>query len=280
MTRIFGSILSNCKYTLSSARFWAAVAGYLTLLIFATADYYHSEAEVWYLLHYSRTFGSYYFNLVICALPGAALFAEEWCSDRFVLSYSRSGKKEYAVSTILSSFLSAFLVAFIGTALYVGIYSLINPITSDAGDIVFAQQISGYANGGLLYNGHIFAYYFLEIFNTSCFMGLFSALATMLSTVLTNSYITIIMPLVLYEIISTLCSVLHAPMLSHPYYVFSGSNTVFRILHPSRELDAESNFSVISMLYPLIYLAVCLAIITIISHFLIKRKYENNSDIR
>ncbi len=111
-------------------------------------------------------------------------------------------------------------------------------------------------------------------------MGLFSALATMLSAVFTNSYITIIMPLVLYEIISTLCSILHAPLLSHPYYVFSGSNTVFRILHPLCELEAESNFSVISMLYPLVYLAVCLTIITIISHFLIKQKYEKNSDIR
>lgn len=280
MTRIFGSILSNCKYTLRSVRFWAAVAGYLALLIFATSDNYHSGAEVWYLLRASREFGSYYFSLVICALPGAALFAEEWCSERFIFSYLRTGKKEYAVSVILSSFLSAFFVAFIGTALYIGIYSLINPITTDVNDIFFTQQMGSYSNGGLLYNGHIFAYYFLDIINTSCFMGLFSALAAMLSAIFTNSYITIIMPLLMYEIIATLGSVLSAPLLLIPNYVFSPSVTVIMLLHPSRKITAENNFTVISMLYPLIYLFVCLTIITIISHFLIKRKYEKNSDIR
>ena len=280
MTRILRNISSNCKYTLCSVRFWAAVAGYLAMLIFATSDYYHSGAAVWYLLRLSRAFGSYYFSLVICALPGAALFAEEWCSERFVFSYLRTGKKEYAVSTILSSFSSAFLAAFIGTSLYIGIYSLINPITGDANDIIFAQQMGGYTNGGLLYNGYALAYYLLDIINTSCFMGLFSALATMVSAVLTNPYITIIMPLLMYEIISTLCSILSVPLLINPHYVFSAGNTVIMLLHPSRAITAENNFTVISMLYPLIYLSVCLTIITIIFHFLIKRKYEKNLDIR
>ncbi len=280
MTRIFGNISANCKYILRSGRFWAAVGGYLALLIFATADYYHSGAEVWYLLHFSRAFGSYYFSLVICAVPGAALFAEEWCSERFVFSYLRTGKKEYAVSVIMSSFLSAFFAAFIGTALYIGVYSLINPITSDINDIMFTQHMGGYTNGGLLYNGHIFAYYFLEITNISCFMGLFSALATMLSTVITNSYITAIMPLLIYEIISTMSNILSAPMLLHPHYVFSASNTVMRLLYPSREITAENNFTIVSMLYPVIYLLICLTVITIISYILIKHKYEKNSDIR
>lgn len=280
MTKICGNISTNCKYILRSVRFWAAVAGYLALLVFATADFYHSKAEVWYLLRLSRAFGSYYFSLVICALPGAALFAEEWCSERFVFSYLRTGKKKYAVSVIMSSFLSAFLAAFIGTTLYIGIYSMINPIAGNADDIFFTQQMGSYSNGGLLYNGHIFAYYFLDIINTSCFMGLFSALATMLSTMLTNSYITVIMPLLAYEIISTLCGILSAPLLLHPHYVFSAGVTVIMLLHPSREITAENNFSVISMLYPLIYLLICLTVITIITHFLIKLKYEKNSDIR
>lgn len=280
MTRIFGNISTNCKYILRSARFWAAVAGYLALLIFATSDYYHSGEEVWYLLHFSRAFGSYYFSLVICALPGAALFAEEWCSERFVFSYFRTGKKEYAVSVIFSSFLSAFLTAFIGTALYIAIYSAISPVTSDANDIFFMQHMSGYTNGALLYNGHIFAYYFLEITNISCFMGLFSALATMFSTVITNSYITVIMPLLIYEISSTLSNILSAPMLLHPHYVFGANNTVIRLLYPSRDITAENNFTVVSMLYPAVYLMICLMIITIISYFLIKHKYEKNSDIR
>lgn len=280
MTRIFGSISSNCKYNLRSVRFWAAVAGYLALLIFATADNYHSGAAVWYLLRLSRDFGSFYFSLVICALPGAALFAEEWCSGRFIFSYLRTGKKQYAVSMILSSFLSAFLVAFIGTFLYIGIYSLINPITSGADDIFFVQQMGSYSNGKLLYDGHVFAYYLLNTINTSCFMGLFSALATMLSAIFTNSYITVIIPLLMYEIISTLFGVLSVPLLLNPHYVFGNGVTVIMLLHPSRDITAENNFSVISMLYPLIYLAVCLTIITIVSYFLIKRKYEKNSDIR
>lgn len=280
MMRIFRSISSNCKYNLRSIRFCAAIAGYLLLLVFATADHYHSGAEVWYLLRLSRDSGSYYFSLVICALPGAALFSEEWCSEKFIFSYLRTGKRQYAFSMIFSSFLSAFLVAFIGTALYIGFYSLMNPITSDTGDVFFVQQMGTYSNGKLLYDGHIFAYYLLNVINTSCFMGLFSALATMLSTIFTNSYITIIMPLLMYEIISTLCSVFSAPLLLNPNYVFGAGVAVIMMLHPSCNITAENNFSIISMLYPLIYLAACLTIITIIFHLLLKRKYEKNSDIR
>lgn len=280
MKRIFSNVFLNCKRSVYSIRFLAAIAGFLLLQLFATSDYYHSGAAVWYLLRYSKTFGSDYFNLVICALPGAALFAEEWCSERFVFSYLRTGKKEYSVSLILSSFLLAFLVAFIGTALYIGFFSLTNPITSDTSNIVFRQQMGGFANGGLLYNGHIFAYYLLDIINTSCYMGLFSALATMLSVVITNSYITIIMPLLMYELTSTLFSVLSVPPLLNPHYVFGVWNIIIRALYPSLEITAENNFSVTSMLYQLIYLLACLTIITIITHFLIKQKCEKSSDIR
>lgn len=280
MTRIFKSILSNCKYVFRSVRFWAAVAGYLALLIFATSDFYHLGAEVWYLLRCSRAFGFEFFGLVICALPGASLFADEWCSERFVFSYLRTGKKEYAVSTILSSFLSAFLVAFIGTSLYIGIYSLINPLISGGTDISFAQYMATYTNGGLLYNGYVFAFYSLYVINISCYMGLHSAMATMLSAVITNSYITIMMPLLIYEFTLMLSNILPTPILLVPYNVFNSVNVVIGCLHPSRKITAENNFTVISMLYPFIYLLVCLTIITIITHFLIKQKYEKSSDIR
>ena len=143
IAKIFGNISSNLKYLFRSVKFWAAIAGYLALLIFATSDYNHETAEVWYLLRYSRAFGSYYFSLVICALPGAGAFAEEWCSERFVFSYLRTGKKDYAVSMVLSSFLSAFSVAFIGTALYIGILSLKCPVTNDPSDVMFIQAMRG-----------------------------------------------------------------------------------------------------------------------------------------
>ncbi len=278
MTRILRSVFSNLKYTFRSARFLAAVAGYLALLVFATADFYNKNSAVWYLLRCAKSFGSFFFCLVICALPGAAIFAEEWLSGRFIFSYLRAGKKEYAVSIILNSFLSAFFTAFVGTTLYIIIYSFINLITSDHDNIFFVQQMGVYANGKLLYDGKIFAYYFLDVLNTSCFMGLFSALAAMLSAIFTNPYITTVMPLLLYEVIINVLNKFSAPMLSNPAYVFSSGVTVIEKLHPARDITAENNFSVISMLYPLAFTAVCLAVIMIISYFLIKRKYEKNSD--
>lgn len=261
--------------SLCRAKFWLAVMLYIGLLTLVSQDLISPEATVCYILHYAFANSTSYFLLVICAFPNAAVFAEEWAAKRFVASYTRSKKDPFAASMIISSFLSAFTVSVIASVIFMTILSINYPLVGDVSDIGFIQAMGGYANGGLALSGNYFLYYFMEFVTQGCLMGLFSALSTLLSIKLTDSNIAVIMPMILYIIITNVMSLLSVPKLLNPYHIYSQSGTVYRTFFPN---GAES-FSIISMLYPLIYTAVLLSVFVIAAYFMIKRKYEKYNDI-
>lgn len=274
MRTVFSCIALNMSYTLRSVKFWGAAAMYLLLIYFyaGTDDIMHDGSAVYYILQYTlQNGGTLQFGLVACAIPAAALFADEWCSGRFIYSYMRAKKRGYAVSVILSSFLAAALVSIIATTVYVGLLSLSHPLTGDVAKITFIQAaLRSYANGGLMVKGHYFAYYLVTILTQACCMGIFSALATMLSVKITNVYAAIVSPMILYLLVTNLFSIFKVPFLLNPYNIYDGSNNILRVLSPGN----GENFTVISMLYPFIYTVAVLVIISVISYFWIRQKYE------
>ena len=117
--------------TLVRAKFWLAVALYMGLLVLISQDLISPNATVYYILHYAFANSTSYFLLVICALPNAAVFAEEWSTKRFVASYARAKKDPFAASMIVSSFLSAFGVSMIASVLYMTLLSFKFPLFGD-----------------------------------------------------------------------------------------------------------------------------------------------------
>ncbi len=261
--------------TLVRAKFWLAVALYMGLLVLISQDLISPNATVYYILHYAFANSTSYFLLVICALPNAAVFAEEWSTKRFVASYARAKKDPFAASMIVSSFLSAFGVSMIASVLYMTLLSFKFPLFGDVSDIGFLQDMGGYANGGLAISGNYFLYYLMEFTTQGCLMGLFSSLATLLSIKLTDSNIAVVMPMILYIIVTNVMSLLSIPRLLNPYHIYSQSGTVYRTFFPG----GTESFSVISMLYPLIYTAVLLGVFVLAAYFMIKQKYEKYNDI-
>lgn len=271
-------ILSTGMYiskTFSGAKFWCAVVLYIGLLALISQDLISPDASVYYIFHYAFQNSTSYFLLIICALPNVAVFAEEWNAKRFVSTYTRAKKAPFSASIIASSFLSAFFVSFIASAVYLIILSFNFPLCGDSSEIDFLQIMGGYTNGGLAVQGNYFLYYFMEFTTQGCLMGLFSAFAAMFSITLTDSNIAVVMPMILYIFVTNIMSILQLPKLLNPYNVYSQSSIVHRIFFP----ESTSNFSVISMIYPLIYTAVILILFTVISHFMIIRKYEKYNDI-
>lgn len=275
MKRFFRTTGMCLAKTFCKARFWLAIALYMGLLVLISQDLVSPNATVYYILHYAFANSTSYFLLVICALPNAAVFVEEWAAKRFVASYTRAKKDPFAASVIVSSFLSAFGVSVIASALYMAILSFKYPVCGNISDIGFLQQMGGYANGGLAISGNYFLYYFMEFVTQGCLMGLFSSLATLLSIKLTDSNIAVVMPMILYIIVTNIMSLLPIPRLLNPYHVYSQSGTVYRTFFPGK----SDNFSVVTMIYPLIYTAVLIGIFALAAYFMIKRKYEKYNDI-
>lgn len=275
MKRFFCTTGMCLAKTFRKAKFWLAIALYMGLLVLISQDLISPNATVYYILHYAFANSTSYFLLVICAFPNAAVFVEEWSAKRFVASYTRAKKDPFAASMIVSSFLSAFWVSMIASILYMAILSFKYPISGDVSDMGFLQQMGGYANGGLAISGNYFMYYCMEFITQGCLMGLFSSLATLLSIKLTDSNIAIVMPMILYIIVTNVMSLLPIPRLLNPYHVYSQSGTIYRTFFP----DSPDNFSVVSMIYPLIYTSVLLGIFALAAYFMIKSKYEKYNDI-
>ncbi|MCM1166148.1 MAG: hypothetical protein NC401_09090 [Ruminococcus sp.] len=275
MKRFFRATGMCLSKTFCRGKFWLAVALYIGLLTIISQDLFSEYATVYYIFHYAFANSTSYFLLVICALPNAAVFVCEWSARRFVASYSRTKKFPFASSMIVSSFISAFAVSIIASVLYLAILLLKYPVCGDISDAYFLYQMGGYANGGLAILGNNFLYYFMEFVTQGCLMGSFSALATLFSVILTDPNIAVVMPMILYILITNVMSWLPIPRLLNPYHVYSQRNTVYKIFFP----DRTENFSVISMMYPLIYTAVLLGIFVLAAYFMINRKYEKYNDI-
>ncbi len=255
---------------IKSFRFWCAVVLYIGLLTIISQDIISENSDISYIFHYAFSNSTSYFLLVICALPNAAVFAEEWAAKRFISVYVRAKKIPFSASMIVSSFLSAFLVSLTATVLYFIFLSFNYPIEFQ--DI---QQRTFIANSYLLLSGNYFLYYASKFLTQACLMGLFSAFSTMFSVKLTEASIAIVMPMILYIAVTNVSGLFSAPAIVDPYLVYSSRAYIQNFLFP----DAQMNFSVISMLYPAIYTLFFLAFFIVVTNFWIKRKYENCNDI-
>ena len=129
--RIVSAVWCSVSFALRSARFWGAVILYDFMLIYAIRYIFYIGQPVSYTLRSALMVNTETFLLLICAMPSAALFAEDWCSGRFMYSYLRTKKLGYAASTMLSTFIISALVSIIAMSLFIIGLSFITPIIGD-----------------------------------------------------------------------------------------------------------------------------------------------------
>lgn len=276
MKRILSAILVNVSGALRSARFWAAVALYVLMMIYAVRYTFYVGQPISYTLIDALMAGVEDFLFLICALPSAVLFAEDWCSGGFLFSYLRTKKLGYAASSMLSTFIISALVSAIALSLFIVGLSFVNPLVGDVEEQTFYIRTIHSTNGTLLLNGNIFGYYALAVLTYSCFMGIMSAFAALASVWLTNPYIAMVSPLVLIKLFEIPVRLFHIPALVEPRVAFSLMNTQYQYLSDESGMGS----SVIGTLYPFIYTLVCLAVIIFLAYISIKRKYSTGFDAR
>ncbi len=282
MKAVVSSTITNVIYTLRSVKFWAAVAvDMLIMFIFAGIDVIFGQNEsIFYILFFTLSKIPAEFAMVISAIPAVTIFADEWCSGRFIFSYTRQKKAGYAVTLILSVFLISALVSVISVALFIGVLSLSHPLDAEGMKPRALLQIArGYANGGLIQHGHFFAYYVITVLRQACYMGIYSAMAAAVSICFANSYVAMVSPMALHVLITNILTVLAVPGVIFPKHVYRHSVYLSKMFDPDLNLS-ENNFSIFSMLYPFIYTLIILAVLVVISFFGIKQKNEKNSDFR
>lgn len=185
---------------------------FLIAVIITAATFYVALADTSFLSMYKKTDILYMFNICmqlsplfvflpfVATLPYGYKFIDEYNSNFFRFSLSRSSYKKYALSKTVAVVVSAFLAVFLGLVLCVSLFSIIaKPI--DINDVEYVQLYDalrqGRTYGGLL-DINVYLYILTYIFFMSLFASLWPVLGMISSTYIKNRYVSLVMPFIVF----------------------------------------------------------------------------------
>lgn len=235
-----------------------------------------------YLSHFDLTLYYFYMNVgegdstdllnMIAALPAITLFCEDYNSGKFLLTYSRTGKKIYPFAVTLSSGITTALSVTIAYLIFSAIILLSgHPAVPDLEPAVLRWETIGMANSALLATAPVM-FYILWIVREALCAAVYSMLGILLSVFITNIHLTIVSPLMMSMLYDIFNRVIRLPFWMNFGSVYSGSLTLF--FGFGGTLDDEI-FSLISAVYPFIYTIISVIIISIITGKMISLKLNS-----
>ncbi len=175
------------------------------------------DLGLWFCLSHAFQ-GTGTVNIVLCILPVipyATTLADEWESNAYKSYVIRSGTKSYTLSKIASGLISGFLVVFLATLFFIFIYSFVTPVSKV---IASDDAYSILASSGNLLGG-----YLLFATHISLSGSLIAVTGVWVSTFITNRYIAIASPLIMYYLMMvTSPTNINMPWILNPVFWIEG----------------------------------------------------------
>lgn len=192
------------------------------------------------------------FSVLFCTLPFSDSFCEDYNSGFFRSAQLRTGSSKYALGRCLSVALTGgIIISFVmlGT---ISLCLLLSGQPETAETAAFMNNtVWGKQNLLLSYNGSIM--YLLRVFLSALFGAVWAVVGLAVSTVVTNKYITVVAPFVIYQVL---------------WFLFS--DTIF---NPVALMRCD-NQNIPSLGFAFFYQIFWLAMVWTISYLGIKRKIE------
>jgi len=209
MSLFFYTAGGDLRRLIGSFRFAIAVIGLsgVTLLTLWDELQYTVPGET--SITYIRLLIDYWnFNMVyllFAAIPSATVFCTDWENRYIRFSVLRSSKRIYAASKAMACFFSAFLVVALSEWLNIFLLSFWYPVTNGPSEMDFGvYQVLADQNLVPLYFG-------IEILFKSLCAGFLCVFALWVSTKVTNVFITLAAPLLLFYVVNTVSAALRLP---------------------------------------------------------------------
>ncbi len=190
------------------------------------------------------------FAAIFCALPFADSFCEDFNSGYIRSVVSRTGVKKYALTRCLSVALSGGLVM-AGIITVTIIHCGILADSPDTPESISFMRNSIWMRSGIIFVMNGIPYLLLRVLFGFLFGCVWSLIGLLISTVLTNKYVTYIAPFILYQMLWFLLN----ETMWNPVYMLRG----------------DSNF-IPSIAFVIVYQMVLILILIFSSCLLIKRK--------
>ncbi|MCQ2535221.1 MAG: hypothetical protein MJ172_11750 [Clostridia bacterium] len=139
------------------------------------------------------------FAAIFCVVPFADSFCEDFNSQNYYLINSRIGSKKYSIMRTLSVALSGGITMATIVAIVIAICVVLAnaPDTEETTSFLY-RSIWNREGIMLLYNGYLF--YALRVLLAFLFGAVWATIGLFISTIVTNKYVTLITPFIIYQI--------------------------------------------------------------------------------
>lgn len=237
--KLLRTFCMTTKRVLSSKGFIGACAG---LVFTSLLNIYQEltiidgmETSVLYLYEVETHADFWILSFLFAAIPGSVLFCSDW-ENRFIrFSIVRSSKINYGVATAAACFFSALLTVLIGEGLFILILRFCGPFVpeSDVGSLGLSDTV--YA--GLMNEPAILLFFLIRILMKAFCAAFTSTFALWLSTKITNVFVTLTSPIILFYLLENLGVILKLPRQFQistlaKGHVIVGSSLLFTLLYP------------------------------------------------
>lgn len=190
------------KNALFSVNFIGAVViTALTFLIGAYEDIGHSGGTILYFFDICMQLSPLIvFIPFVASLPYGYRFIDEYNSNYYRFSLSRSGYKKYVFRKTVAVNLSSFLAVFLGLTFAV-LFLLPFSEKINFNDVFHVQLYNTLVSGrtyGFLININEYLYIFVCVFFISLFASLWPIIGMIASTYIKNRYVSLIMPFIIF----------------------------------------------------------------------------------
>lgn len=167
--------------------------------------------------------------LVIAAIPYCTSFCSDF-NNQFIRSHViRTSFGSYSASKCAVCYLSAFFSYLIGTILFLLLLRIQYPLFLAFSDEQYITLPMGY----LLADGHYWGYLLIKVVSRAAYIGLFSVLALVTTTYITNVFVAVSSSIIWYYFFINLFSVVRPPRMLYLYTLFNGNldlgNTFFSV---------------------------------------------------
>ncbi len=139
--------------------------------------------------------------LILETLPFGTVFCSDW-ENRYIRSaIMRTSPVKYAVSKVVTCVMGAFLAGLLGRLLFLALLlPFTNPINPTTNSFVVDAMSHPRGAGWLLANHHYFIWIIIESLERSLQGCIYVTFSLFMSTKITNTFVTLIMPVIGYYV--------------------------------------------------------------------------------
>jgi len=237
------------------------------MIFFVYRDYQFGgdNLGLFYFLQGVDSSGAFNFLMLVAAFPAVLNFCFDYESGYFTFITPRCGVGRYALSISFSTGIISGAAIIISYLLFSFFILTKYPLVPNLDMPTLKSQVLGFANSGLLLEDKSVVCYILFFLTRAAMTAYFSVFAVTCSIAVTNKHLTSILPLLIYVIFD----MVKLPIFLNPSLLYENGLALY--LKFGGDIEGGL-YSVGSALYPFIYCAVSVVLLSAAAKFLLARK--------